>query len=173
MNSIVRFLIGTFRNNVVVGLIVALAFSAATVKSIRHHFKSSDDVFLNRLWIDRLPETMKDNYSLYVFTDEELDGDVNFGFHVSGMPVKYTIEIFGFQHCPANIQFLWLADDSKNKSNYAVSKEKNGEFDLKLVVKNDPRHGGREHVYYSSTEWDEGKLKTLYKEAMVKVLGLK
>lgn len=106
-------------------------------------------LLFKRAWIDRKPKDYKDRFTMYGFTDEEIDSDTYFGFTVAGIPVKYVVELHGFKVKGDKIAFWFPADDSRVVSGFKVTKEKNGEFDLKLVIEKDPRHGGKSHTYYS------------------------
>lgn len=106
-------------------------------------------LLFKRAWIDRKPKDYKDRFTMYGFTDEEIDSDTYFGFTVAGIPVKYVVELHGFKVKGDKLAFWFPADDSRTVSGFKVTKEKNGEFDLKLVIEKDPRHGGKSHTYYS------------------------
>lgn len=106
-------------------------------------------LLFRRSWIDKKPKDYKSPFTMYGFSDEEIDSDTYFGFTVSGIPVKYQVELNGFRVKGDKLAFWFPADDSRVVSGFKVTKEKNGEFDLKLVIEKDPRHGGKSHTYYS------------------------
>lgn len=106
-------------------------------------------LLFNRRWIDRLPKEYKDAFTMWVFTEDEIGQGMYFGGTLCGIPVKYMTELHGFQVRGDRLAFWFPADDSKLESGFKLTKEKNGQFDLKLVLAKDPRHGGKAHTYYS------------------------
>lgn len=112
-------------------------------------FRTKDDSLIDHFWLDSMPKTIHDPFAYYVF---EHDGN---GVFCSGTQAKYTAEAFKHKHSPESVIITWLADNVINKTNYNITHEVNGEFDLKLVVKEDPRHGNMQHVYWGNVH-DEG-----------------
>lgn len=145
------------RGRVVAVLMLALAYMAAgpakapVASSVEPTVEASEGgkLLFKRAWIDKKPKDYKDRFTMYGFTDEEIDSDTYFGFTVSGIPVKYVVELHGFRVKGDKLAFWFPADDSRVQTGFKVTKEKNGEFDLKLVIEKDPRHGGKPHTYYS------------------------
>ena len=116
---------------------------------------TQDIKLLRRPWIDKRPKDYRDRFTVYQFTSDELTDGMFLGATVAGIPVKYVVEINGFRVKGDQIAFWFPADDSKTASGYKVTREKNGNFDLKLELSRDPRHGNRPHTYYGRTD---GKL---------------
>ena len=106
-------------------------------------------LLFKRAWVDHKPKNYKEKFTMYGFSDEEIDDGLFFGFSLTGIPVKYLVELHGFRVKGDSLALWFPADDSKTQTNFKVTREKNGEFDLKLVLDKDPRHGGKAHTYYS------------------------
>jgi hypothetical protein len=113
--------------------------------------ESSDaQLLIGRAWLDRELRDYRDRFTAYVFTKEDLEDGFRLGAHFAGTPVKYVTELMAYRVRGNQLLCWWPEDDSKTKTDIAVTREKNGRFDLKLVVASDPRHGGQSHTYYSN-----------------------
>lgn len=130
-------------------------------------------LLFRRPWIDRRPENYKDRFSLYVFGDEEIDDDLYAGVVLTGIPVKYLVEFYGFRPKGNRIGFWFPADDSKAGTGYRITREKNGRFDLKLELDADPRHGGRPHTYYGRMDGELDMPGVTFPAEVKKYLGRK
>jgi len=105
-------------------------------------------LLFRRPWIDRRPEDYKDKFSLYFFSDEEIQDGMFLGVTLNGIPVKYVQELNGFKVSGNKVGFWFPADDSKAQTAFKLTREKNGNFDLKLELTSDPRFGGKAHTYF-------------------------
>jgi hypothetical protein len=115
----------------------------------------ANEDLMNRPWVDRLPQGPRDAFSMYFFTDEDM-GPGNLAVHLNGIPVRFTTEIFGYNAKGSRVKFIWLAQDGQHQSDVKITHEDNGRFDMKLVVKNDPRHDGKTWTYYGREDGDLG-----------------
>lgn len=111
---------------------------------------ANGELLVDRVWWDgEPPEGWKDQFGLFIFGDDD-----NHGVYMSGILAKYSIEALEFEACPANVSITWLADGKVDNTKYAIVHETHGEFDLKLTLDKDPRHGNKPHSYFGKEEQD-------------------
>jgi hypothetical protein len=135
-------------------LALLLAVAAAAALSQRapvlppNGVECPENVLVDKIWIDRVPETGRDSFSLYFFSSEEAgEDDWMLGVHVSGTLIRRVTELFAYRVRDKQLKFVFPADGSSASSRYSIVEERKGQFELKLSLASDPRHGGEAHVY--------------------------
>jgi hypothetical protein len=109
-----------------------------------------DAVFLlERPWIDQVKgDGERQKWSLWYFSDQG-KGDQLFSVAHKGAGAKWLSEVFGFRPDGNKLHLRSLFDKKHHEVHYRITREKNEWADLKLVLKGDPNHGGKDHVYWS------------------------
>jgi hypothetical protein len=110
-------------------------------------------LLVNRPWLDKIPQTDREKFRLYVFEDD-IDGQI--GGHVQFESMyKLQIELFTFAVKGSELAVLWMHDQTTTKTQCRIDKipKATDGLDLKLTIQTDPRNRNASSVFYSSTEW--------------------
>lgn len=109
-------------------------------------------VLVDRLWVDKVPESDRESFSFYIFSSEE-----NIALNdKAASTYRHLLEIFFYRATARDLQYQFPHDRRSGKTGYAIeklSKPEKNQIDLKLTIVADPQSNNETKVYYSSTKW--------------------
>lgn len=128
-------------------------------------------VLVDRLWVDKVPESDREAFSFYIFSSEE-----NLALNdKAASSYRHLLEVFFYRATSRDLQYQFPHDRRSGKTQYTVeklSKPEKNQIDLKLTIVADPQAGNETRIYYSSTKWssvDRATLPTPLRDAMARV----
>lgn len=118
------------------------------------------NVLVDRLWVDKVPESDREPFTFYIFSSEE-----NLALNdKAASTYRHLLEIFFYRATARDLQYQFPHDRRSGKTKYTIeklAKPENNQIDLKLTIVADPQANNETKVYYSSTKWSNVDRATL------------
>ncbi|MHB2018977.1 MAG: hypothetical protein ACYCW6_18680 [Candidatus Xenobia bacterium] len=119
-------------------------------------------MLLERPWVDHFPNSDQEPFRFFRFSRDSVGI-----YAVFDSRYKVTLELFEFDQEGNELHFEFPHDNTRAVTPYAIDRVKEGQFDLKLTLKKDPRNRTEQQVYYSRTDWrDEAHWPAILKQAL-------
>jgi hypothetical protein len=127
-------------------LVMAMALGAATWllwPDSAHHEK---DVFFDRVWLDRLPQTPTEKFDVFLVLQ-----DPGAGVFQNTSFYEGDYSVFGWEdHRPGRMKIIMLQNQQRHELGYEITDKGCGGFDYCMRLRGAPRGAER---YYSMRDW--------------------